>query len=275
MNTSVAPQFASKVLQRGACGFALTSGLQLLAGTRGCGVVCCTTLPTALSLSTGPLLTLCSSSCLSSSLGLSRLFLNFLQSSRTASQSLFWMILLWESPSLAPHFLHMPPKSLPSVALSISWWTCARVTNRKSAVCGTRSLNFALVWPHQCLPAHRPLPHRVAQSAPRQRDLPRPDPPVSRCRRSGCSNSVPDSCPVGYCHVHCTSPRCPEHTRGSRTRQCRARGCASLVSRSCGSGFLRCALFESTMHFAPRTSPSVLSPHLFGIRIAKLSRGHL
>ena len=164
MNTSVAPQFASSVLQRGAYGFALTSGLQLLAGTRGCCVVCCTTLPTALSLSTGPLLTLCSSSCLFSSLGLSRLFLNFLQSGRKVFQSLLWMILLCVGLPPAPHFLHMRPKSLPSVALSTSWWTCARETNRKSAVCGTRSLNFALVWPPPCLPAHCPLPH-LAQSA--------------------------------------------------------------------------------------------------------------
>ena len=82
------------------------------------------------------------------------------------------MIHLCVSPPPALHFLHMRPKSLPSVALSTSWWTCARVTNRKSAACGTRSLNFALVWPPQCLPANCRL--TVTWPTPSRRALPSP-----------------------------------------------------------------------------------------------------
>ena len=176
------------------------------------------------------------------------------------------MILLCVIPPPALHFLHMRPKSLPSVALSTSWWTCARVSNRKSAACGTRSLNFALVWPPQCLPAHCLLPHRLAQSALVSvtfrgltlqshaadawdvlfrslvhvlsgtvrciapvlgRTLHRGRLPV--CSVRTCSESASPSCVVGTCQAHCTHPQCGRVEGGTVVRQSRSVVCQSAA----------------------------------------------
>ena len=146
--------FVWKAHQHGACGFGLTIGPLLWAGTHDCVVVCCITSRTARFLFTELVGMLFSFWCLSLRVGLSRPSHSCHQFALRALQFLHWTILPSVCPQLVtclrPHglfrLLSLLPilRSLHFVVSCIGWLICAKVTRGKSEACVR---NF-----HSCVP---------------------------------------------------------------------------------------------------------------------------
>ena len=275
--------FVWKAHQHGACGFGLTIGPLLWAGTHDCVVVCCITSRTARFLFPELVGMLFSFWCLSLRVGLSRPSHSYHQFALRALQFLHWTILPSVCPQLVtclrPHGLFPAPVSAPNPEVAALRGLVHRlvdlcesnqrkIRSLREEFSQLRSLMISRFpaplpspaalsgAPHMVPPpllpgASPPVPPPVPHIA---HEVPRPDrPSVNHCRRSGCSSPSASFVPCGFLpnplHQLSVFPSLHSHS----TLSCQ--GVLFFGSTFLCRWVLRVSLHQRSMHITSEACP--------------------